>query len=113
MRCGEVTDGVASQMLLKTIRAAAHICRASSKETNNRIAQIIAIGPDRSLSAKHTELYTASASPRTLGRQPTDSGGESELPNPKIIGLLHLDWPKSICRAQRRGRRLREAFPFR
>src|SRR5271156_1995278 len=23
----------------------------------------------------------------------------TELPNPKILGLLRLDWPKSICRA--------------
>jgi hypothetical protein len=99
MRCDENDGRRRVSNALETTRAAAPICRAASKEMNNRIAQIIAIRSDRSFSAKPTELYAASASPRTTGCQPTDSGGESELPNPKIIGLLRLDWPKSICRA--------------
>src|SRR5580692_8126208 len=99
MRCDEADGWRRVPNALKTIRAAAHICRASSKEINNRIAQIIAIEPDRSFSAKPIELYAASASPRTIGCPPTDNGGKSELPNPKILGLLRLDWPKSICRA--------------
>jgi hypothetical protein len=73
-RCDEGDGWRRVPNALKTIRAAAHICRASSKEINNRIAQIITIGPDRSFSAKPTELYAASASARTAGCQPTDNG---------------------------------------
>ena len=90
-------------------RAVAHICRASSKEINNRIAQIITIGPDRSFSAKPTELYAASASaalsPPADRQRRQIRVAKSENPRLTPIGLAKVDLSRADVADKRPPRR--------